>query len=93
MTSLLRNQWVVLLVLWCAVFVSAAGAVYTRHRAREQFVELERLNRARDRLEVTWGQLQLEHSLQSSNAFVEGVAITRLKMAPPDPASIQVVGP
>ncbi len=47
------------------MLLSAAGAVYTRHRAREQFVELERLNRERDQLNVMWGQLQLEQSYRS----------------------------
>ncbi|HTQ35596.1 MAG TPA: cell division protein FtsL [Steroidobacteraceae bacterium] len=93
MSSLLRNQWFIAAVLWCAVLVSAAGAVYVRHRAREQFVELERLNRERDQLQVTWGQLQLEQSAWSSNAYVESVAIAQLKMAPPDPAAIRVVMP
>ena len=91
--SLLRRHWLVFALLWCAVFASAAGAVYTRHRAREQFVELERLNRDRDRLNVEWGQLQLEQSYRSSHALVESVAVTRLKMAQPDPARIQVVMP
>jgi len=93
MIGLLRNQWVLALLLWCAVLVSSAGAVYVRHRAREQFVELERLHRERDRLEVSWGQLQLEQSAWSSHAYVESVAAAKLKMAAPDPASIQVVLP
>lgn len=91
--SVLRRHWLVFALLWCAVLASAAGAVYTRHRAREQFVELERLNRERDQLNVVWGQLQLEQSYRSSHALVESVAVTRLKMAQPDPAKIQVVMP
>jgi len=93
MISMLRQPWVIVIALWCAVLTSAAGAVYTRHRARELFVQLERLHRERDQLEVTWGQLQLDKSSLSANAFVESVAATRLKMAPPDPAAIQVVVP
>ncbi len=93
MTSMLRQPWVVLLLLWCAVLVSAGGTIYTRHRAREQFVELERLHRERDQLEVSWGQLQLEQSLWSSHAYVESVAVARLRMAPPEAEAIQVVLP
>lgn len=93
MMSVLRSQWTVLIVLWFAVLASAAGAIYTRHRAREQFVELERQHRERDQLEVTWGQLELEKASLSANANVEQVAAIRLKMAPPDPAAIQVVVP
>ena len=40
-----------------------------------------------------WGQLQLEQSTWSTHAFVERVASTRLHMATPDPALIQVVQP
>ena len=75
------------------MLVSAAGAVYTRHRARELFVELESLNRQSDNLDIEWGQLQLEQSTWSTHAFVERVASTRLHMATPDPALIQVVQP
>jgi cell division protein FtsL len=93
MTSLFRQPWVIALLLWCAVLVSAGGTIYTRHRAREQFVELQRLHRERDQLEVNWGQLQLEQSLWSSHAYVESVAATRLRMSQPNPAAIQVVLP
>jgi cell division protein FtsL len=88
-----RSLWMATLLLWCAVLVSAAGAVYTRHRARELFVQLESLNRQSDNLDIEWGQLQLEQSTWSTYAFVEHFASTRLHMATPDPALIQVVQP
>jgi cell division protein FtsL len=93
MTMSPRNLWVATLLLWCGVLVSAASAVYTRHRARELFVQLETLNRQSDNLDIEWGQLQLEQSTWSTHAFVERVASTRLHMATPDPALIQVVQP
>ena len=93
MTLSPRSLWVVTLVLWCGVLASAAGAVYTRHRARELFVQLETLNRKSDNLDIQWGQLQLEQSTLSAHAFVESVASTRLHMATPDPVLIQVVQP
>ena len=68
-------------LLWAAALASAAGAIYSKHRARELFVELERLNVKRDNLEIEWGQLQLEQSAWSTHAFVENVAGTKLKMA------------
>lgn len=92
MTSM-RQSWVILLLLWCAVLGSAAAAVWTRHRARELFVELEQLNRDRQQLDVTWGQLQLEQSYWSQHAQVENTARRRLDMRMPDPAAIQVVLP
>ncbi|TLY63849.1 MAG: cell division protein FtsL [Gammaproteobacteria bacterium] len=68
-------------LLWVAALGSAAGAIYCKHRAREMFVELERLNARRDNLEIEWGQLQLEQSAWSTHAFVERVASTKLHMA------------
>jgi cell division protein FtsL len=93
MTMSSRSLWVATILLWCGVLVSAAGAVYTRHRARELFVQLESLNRHSDNLDIEWGQLQLEQSTWSTHAFVERVASTRLHMATPDPALIPVVQP
>ncbi|MCU0760501.1 MAG: cell division protein FtsL [Steroidobacteraceae bacterium] len=84
---------VLLPVLWLAALGSAAGAIYSKHRARELFVQLEKLNRERDRLEIEWGQLQLEQSAWSTHAFVENVAAQKLKMSMPPPAEIEVVAP
>jgi cell division protein FtsL len=86
-------MFVALPVLWFAALGSAAGAVYCKHRAREQFMDLERLNARRDNLEIEWGQLQLEQSAWSNNAFVERVASAKLHMAMPPPKSIEIVSP
>ena len=80
-------------LLWIAALGSAAGAIYSKHRARELFVTLERLNNQRDNLEVEWGQLQLEQSAWSTHAFVENVAGAKLKMAMPPPKEIELVSP
>jgi cell division protein FtsL len=80
-------------LLWLAALASAAGGVWCKHRARELFVELERLNAARDTLEIEWGQLQLEQSAWSTHAFVERVAGTKLRMAMPAPERIEVIAP
>jgi cell division protein FtsL len=79
--------------LWLAVLASAAGAIYSKHCARELFVELEQLNTRRDNLEIEWGQLQLEQSSWSTHAFVESVASKKLHMAMPPPRDIKLVSP
>jgi cell division protein FtsL len=79
--------------LWLVTLGSAAGAIYSKHRARELFLELERLNRQRDELEIDWGRLQLEQSAWSTHAFVESVATQKLKMTTPRPVDIEVVTP
>ena len=78
-------------LLWVATLGSAAGAIWCKHRARQLFVQLESLNARRDNLEIEWGQLQLEQSAWSTQAFVERVASERLHMATPAAKEIQVV--
>jgi cell division protein FtsL len=80
-------------ILWMAALGSAAGAVYCKHRSREMFVELERLNARRDNLEIEWGQLQLEQSAWSTHAFVERVAAAKLHMMTPPPKEIEIISP
>lgn len=84
---------IVVSVLWVGALGSAAGAIYCKHRARQMFVELEQLNGRRDNLEIEWGQLQLEQSAWSTQAFVERVATTKLHMAMPPPKEIEIVAP
>lgn len=88
-----RALILIVLALWLGVLGSAAGAIYCKHRARALFVELERLNAQRDNLDVEWGQLQLEQSAWSANAFVERVATAKLRMATPPPRQIEVIAP
>jgi cell division protein FtsL len=87
----IRSLAIIVPTLWLLTLGSAAGAIYCKHRARELFVELERLNARRDNLDVEWGQLQLEQSAWSTHAFVERVASTKLRMATPPPQAIEVV--
>jgi len=83
----------ILPLLWLAVLGSAVQATYARHRARELFVHLERLNAERDSLEMDWGRLQLEQSYWSSNAFVERVANAKLRMTLPQTRDVRIVRP
>jgi cell division protein FtsL len=88
-----RTLAILVPALWLAALGSAAGAIYCKHRSRELFVELERLNAHRDNLDIEWGQLQLEQSAWSTHAFVERVASTKLRMANPPPREIKIVSP
>lgn len=80
-------------VLWVATLGSAAAAVYLKHKSREMFVELERLDTRRDNLDIEWGQLQLEQSAWSTHAFVERVASAKLHMGMPPPKEIEIIAP
>ncbi len=76
------RRWLPLLlpVMWLAVLGSAVQVIYARHKARDMFVNLEKLNAERDSLDMEWGRLQLEQSYWSSHAFVERVANAKLQM-------------
>jgi cell division protein FtsL len=93
MSTARRLLLLVLPLLWCAVLVTSAGAIYAKYRARELFVELERLNSGRDELDAEWGRLQLEQSAWSTYAFVERVASERLHMSIPDARDIETLTP
>ena len=93
MTITERLRGTVTSLLWWSVLGSAAAAVYAKYRARELFVELERLSSARDELDADWGRLQLEASAWSTYAFVERVASERLHMTIPDSRDIEIVAP
>ena len=84
---------VILPVLWLAVLGSAMQVIYARHKARDLFVHLERLNAERDSLEMEWGRLQLEQSYWSSHAFVERVANAKLQMNLPQTRDVRIVRP
>jgi cell division protein FtsL len=84
---------VVLPVLWLAVLGSAVQVTYARHKARDLFVHLEKLNAERDSLEMEWGRLQLEQSYWSSHAFVERVANAKLQMNLPQTRDVRIVRP
>ncbi len=88
-----RVLWIAMPVLWVAALGSAAAAVYLKHRSREMFVQLEQLDTRRDNLDIEWGQLQLEQSAWSNNAFVERVANAKLHMAMPPPKEIEIIAP
>jgi cell division protein FtsL len=76
-----------------AVVGSAVAAVDARHQARQLFIELQRLNRTRDELNIEWRQLQIERSTWAAHARVEQLARDKLAMGVPSPADIQVVKP
>ncbi len=80
-------------VLWLAVLASSVQVIYARHKARDIFVRLEKLNAERDALETEWGRLQLEQSYWSSHAFVERVANAKMQMNIPQTRDVRIVRP
>ncbi len=81
----------VALILACVA--SAIGVVYARHRHRLLFVELSRLEKARDELNIEFGRLQLEQATVAESNRIDQVARLRLGMKFPEAADVVVVRP
>lgn len=84
-------QLTLCLPMAAAVVISAIWVIKTKHQSRQLFVELESLNRERDRLQVDWGRLQLEESTWGTHARVEMLATQQLSLRRPTPEQIVVV--
>lgn len=80
-----------LLALWLAVLLSAVGVVWSKQQARNQFVELQRLEIERDQLDTEWGQLRLEQSTWVTYGRIEKIARDDLRMVVPDPTQVHLV--
>ncbi|HEB99652.1 MAG TPA: cell division protein FtsL [Thiotrichales bacterium] len=83
----------VLGLLLLAVLGSAIAVVYAKHRSRTLFIELQELRAERDRLDIEWGQLQLEQSTWANHGRIERLARERLGMSIPEHEDIVIVEP
>lgn len=86
-------RWLGMTALALAVVASAIGVVHLRHQHRQLFVELTRLERARDDINIEFGRLQLEQATWAETGRIEQVARTQLGMVVPAPSDIVVVSP
>lgn len=84
---------VLIVALSLAVFASAVGNVYVKHVRRTLVLELHELQSERDRMQVEWGQLQLEQSTWATHDRIGRIAAERLGLAAPASASIVLVVP
>jgi len=88
MTSL---RWVLVASIWMALFGSAVGVIWSKHQARMLFVELQRLEKQRDQLDVEWAQWRLQQSVDAAHDRIERVARNDLKMSAPQPRQVSLV--
>ena len=77
------SRYLLLAVLVVAIVVSALMVVRDRHDHRQAFVELTRLDKARDELNIEFGRLQLEQATWAESNRIDQVARTRLGMTFP----------
>jgi cell division protein FtsL len=82
-----------LLLMWMLLLVSAVGVVWSKQQSRNQFVELQRLEKQRDQLDTEWGQLRLEQSTWVTYGRIEKIAHDELRMLVPDPGQVHLVEP
>ena len=80
-----------LVAMILASIASAIGVVYARHRHRLLFVELAKLEKVRDELNIEFGRLQLEQATVAESNRVDQIARLRLGMKFPEAGDIVVV--
>jgi cell division protein FtsL len=80
-------------VLGIVLFACAVATVYVQHHRRMQFVELRKLERERDSLQVEWGQLKLEQSTWATHERIERLALDKLDLHMPPAADVVLVKP
>ncbi|TDK20656.1 cell division protein FtsL [Luteimonas aestuarii] len=80
-------------VLVIANVLSAIGVAHARHQHRQSYVELTRLERARDELNIEFGRLQLEQATWAESNRIDQVARQKLGMKFPGTDETVVVRP
>ncbi len=76
-----------------ALLVSAVALVYVQHYRRMQFVDLRKLERERDAMQVEWGQLKLEQGTWATHERIERLAVDELDLRTPAAAEVVLVSP
>lgn len=78
---------------WGLLLASAVAVVWGKHQSRGLFVELQKLQSERDRLDTEWGQLRLEQSTAATYGRIEQMAREDLSMVVPSPNEVRIVEP
>ncbi len=84
-------QLPVLLLLFVLVIVVAVKTVVNRHQSRTLFMELQSLEKQRDKLVAQWSRLKLEQGTLLNQVRVERQARRDLGMQIPKPSEIKIV--
>ncbi|MFK3647040.1 cell division protein FtsL [Lysobacter sp. K5869] len=82
-----------LILLIVANVVSALLVVFARHEHRQLFVQLNKLQRERDELNIEFGRLQLEQATWAESNRIDQVARERIGMKFPEGAETVVIRP
>jgi cell division protein FtsL len=80
------NAALLVIVVLCALSV-----VTSQHKARKLYVSLQQEKESAQKIEVEWGQLQLEQSTLATLARIEKIASQRLQMQLPKSGQVQYI--
>lgn len=89
----MSSRMPLVIVMGVALLVSALVTVYVQHYRRMQFVDLRKLERERDAMQVEWGQLKLEQSTWATHERIERLALEKLNLYMPPASEIVLVNP
>lgn len=78
-------------ILLAALVACALALVASQHTARKLYVELQREEAAAKKIDVEWGQLQLEQGTWATHGRIERIAVRDLNMRLPAASRIEVV--
>lgn len=83
----------VLAALVLAVLLSAVNVAYARHSHRQAYIELSRLQKARDAFNIEFRRLQTEQATVSETNRIVGIATDKIGMHFPSEHETTVVQP
>jgi cell division protein FtsL len=86
-------RWFLMVVLGLAVLATGITVVHARQQHRQAYVQLTRLQKQRDELNIEFSRLQLEQATWAETNRIEQVATERLGMVFPASAELVVVKP
>ena len=86
-------RYFLIMLLTLAVLGSGVAVVYARQQHRQAYVELTRLQKQRDELNIEFSRLQLEQATWAETNRIEQVATERLGMSFPATPELIVVQP
>jgi len=78
-------------ILLALLIACALALVTSQHRARKLYVELQKEQDTAKKLDIEWGQLQLEQSTWATHGRIERIAGARLGMRVPASTRTEVV--
>ncbi len=88
---MLLNRTLLNVLLLFVVVMCGLSVVTSQHKARKLYVNLQQEKDSAQKIEVEWGQLQLEQSTLATLARIEKIATQRLQMQLPKHEQVQYI--